>query len=114
MVKFISQFLVLFLVFFCIYMIYFFIKDRNKKLKKMPSIEMLYLLRAYGIDSNEMGIDHVKRHISLINSFIVTVDILIYFNMNSLLLKLFIMFLATLILIYVMYMLLARYYRKFL
>ena len=114
MVQLLSEFLVIFLACFSLYMIYFYVKEKSKKLKKIQSIEMLYLLRVYNIDSNVMGVEYVKKHIAMINSFIVAVDMVIFFNMNSAILKLLIMFVATLFLIYISYMLLAKYYRKFL
>ena len=114
MVEFITKFIVIYIVIFSFYMIYFFFKGRSKKHKDDTIIEILYLYKAYGIDCKLLGIEPVKRHVALLNSIIITLDILLYFYIKIIYLKYLAMFLTTLILIYIFYRLLANYYRKFL
>lgn len=107
-----ERFLITYIIVYCIFMIYFFFKNKSKKYKKLPTTAMLYLINNYAIDVHSLGIAYVEKHISLINSFIVSIDLLLYFYIDSLLLKIIIMFLITLILIFIFYSLLAKYYRK--
>lgn len=110
----IERFIITFIIVFCLFMIYFFFKNKSKKYSKLPTTAMIYLINNYGIDIYSLGISYVEKHISLINSFIVSIDLLLYFYMDSLILKIIIMFAVTLILIFISYSLLARYYRKIL
>lgn len=114
MVEFITKFIVVYIVIFSFYMIYFFFKGRSKKHKDDVIVEMLYLYKVYGIDCKLLGLEQVKRHIALLNSFIITLDILLYFYIEIIYLRYIVMFLTTLILIYIFYKLLANFYRKFL
>lgn len=108
----ISKFLVIFIVMYSVHMIYFYFRNKSKKHGKEFTIEMLYLLKIYGINVNNFDKKIVERHISLINSVIVAIDLLIYFYLESMILKLLIMFALTILLVYIGYGLLAKYYRK--
>lgn len=107
-----QKFIVLYIVIFCLYMIFFYFKNKSKKAKNKYTKEMIFLTRIYGIDINLLGKKEVEKHIALINSFIVTTDVLVYFYMKIFLLKILIMFASTLLLVFISYTTLAKYYIK--
>lgn len=108
----ISKFLVIFIVMYSLHMIYFYFRNKSKKHGKELTIEMMYLTKIYGINLNNYDIKKVEKHISLVNSIIVTIDLLVYFYLESMILKLLLMFGITILLVYVGYNLLAKYYRR--
>jgi len=95
MVNYIQQFLIIYVVIFCLHMIYFYFRNKSKKYKYVPTIEMSYLMRIYGIDVKKIGFKFIEKHISIINSIIIGIDLVIYYNMESAILKLFIVFITT-------------------
>jgi polyferredoxin len=95
-------------------MIYFYIRNKSKKYGNTPTMEMAYLIKIYDVNIQLIGINYVEKHIALVNSFIMAIDLLVYFYMESLLLKLLIMFFVTLILVFIFYSFLGRFYRKLL
>lgn len=112
MLEFITKFIIIFILMFAIHMIYFYFRNKSKKYGELPTIEMMYIKNVYGVRLIREDKKYLERHISLINAFIVTVDMLIYFYMESMILKLVIMFFATVLLVYIMYRILARYYKE--
>lgn len=114
MLELIEKFLILYVVIFCFYKILFIIKDNVKKTKNIYTTEMIYLSKIYGIDINILGKKYVENHIILINTFIIVIDLLLYICMESVILKLILMFIATLVLIFICYSILGRYYIKIL
>lgn len=114
MLNLIEKFLILYIIIFCFYKIIFFIKNKSKKLKKTYTTEMLYLSRIYGINIDVLGKKYVENHIVLINTFIITIDLLLYICIESIILKLILMFVATLILIFICYSILGKHYIKIL
>ena len=112
MVIFIRQFLIFAIIIFCVHMIYFYYRNKSKKYKNIPTIEMSFLMRIYGIDIKKIGLKFVQKHIAIINSIIISIDLIIYYNMENQLLKLFIVFITTFILISIFYNILGKKYRK--
>ena len=108
----VQQFLIIAIIIYCIHMIYYYFRGKSKKYKNVPTIEMNFLMRIYGIDISKIGINIVKKHISLINSIIVSVDLLIYYNIESAIIKLFIVFIATFLLILIFYSILGIIYKR--
>ena len=107
-----QQFLIIAIIIYCIHMIYFYFREKSKKMRNVPTIEMNFLMRIYGIDISKIGINIVKKHISLINSIIVSVDLLIYYNIENAIIKLFIVFIATFLLILIFYSILGIIYKR--
>ena len=107
-----QQFLIIAIIVYCIHMIYFYFREKSKKMRNVPTIEMNFLMRIYGIDISKIGINIVKKHISLINSIIVSVDLLIYYNIDNAIIKLFIVFIATFLLILIFYSILGIIYKR--
>ena len=114
MVQFIQKFLITYIIIFCIQMIYFFFRNKSKKYGKLPTTAMVYLIKLYNIDVLELGLSYVEKHIALINSFIVTSDLLIYFYVESIILKYVIMFATTVMLVFIFYSILGNKYKKML
>ena len=112
MVIYVRQFLVFYIIIFCVHMIYFYFRNKSKKYKNIPTIEMSFLMRIYGIDVKKIGFKFIQKHISIINSIITSIDLIIYYNMENEVLKLFIVFITTFILISILYSALGKKYRK--
>ena len=112
MVNLLQQFLIIVIIIYCIHMIYFYFREKNKKYKNIPTIEMNFLMRIYHIDITKIGINIVKKHISLINSIIASIDLLIYYNISNAIIKLFIVFIVTFFLVLIFYSILGIIYRK--
>lgn len=108
----VTQFIIFAIIIYSIQMIYFYFKNKSKKYKNIPTIEMSYLIRIYGIDISKLGVKYVERHIAIINSIIASIDLLIYHNLENAIIKLFIVFITTFILIFVFYSILGNIYRK--
>lgn len=112
MVIYLRQFLVFYIILFCVHMIYFYFRNKNKKYKNIPTIEMNFLMRIGKVDINKLGLKYVQKHISIINSIIISIDLIIYYNMENQIFKLFIVFITTFILISILYSALGKKYRK--
>jgi len=108
----VQQFLIIAIIIYCIHMIYFYFRNRSKKYRNIPTVEMSFLMRIHGIDISKIGINVVIKHISLINSIIASVDLLIYFNIENAFIKLFIVFIITFLLVLIFYSVLGSIYRK--
>ena len=98
-----QQFLLIAVIIYSLHMIYYYFKGKSKKLRNVPTIEMNFLMRIYRIDIIKLGINTVKKHISLINSVIISTDLLIYYNVENVYLKLFIVFIVTFLLVLIFY-----------
>ena len=90
-----EKLLISFVIVYSIYMIYFYFRNKSKK-KKNSLIEVQYLKRIYNI-----------------NSIIITIDLFIYFNFNSVTLSLVVIFFVTFVLIAIFYTILGNIYRKY-
>lgn len=107
-----QQFILIAIIIYCIHMIYYYFKSKNKKYKNVPTIEMNYLTYVYKIDLNKIGVNKVKKNIAFINSIIISIDLLIFNNIESNIIKLSIVFITTILLIFVLYTLLAIVYKR--
>lgn len=108
----VEQFLIIAIIIYCIHMIYYYFRDKSKKYKNLPTIEMNFLMRVYGIDIPRIGVKLVKQHISLINSVIVSIDLLVYYNIGNTIIKLLVVFVITFLLVFIFYGILGIIYRK--
>ena len=112
MVKLLQQFLILVIIIYCLNMIYFYFRNKSKKYKSIPSFEMSYLIRMYGINISKIGIKLVEKHISIVNAIIVSIDLLIYYNISNLLLRMCVVFIITIMLVFLLYNILGTRYKK--
>ncbi len=112
MLELITKFLIIFVLMFAVHMIYFYFRNKSKKYGELPTIEMMYIRNVYGVRLIREDKKYLERHISLINAFIVAVDMIIYFYLESLILKFLLMFIATVLLVYILYLILAKYYKE--
>lgn len=106
-----EKLLISFIIVYSIYMIYFYF--RNKSKKKNSLIEVQYLKRIYNINLELISRDKIEKHIAIINSIIITIDLFIYFNFNSVTLSLVVIFFVTFVLIAIFYTILGNIYRKY-
>lgn len=108
----IEQFFIIAIIIYSFHMIYYYFREKSKKLRNIPTIEMNFLMKIHRINISKIGINVVKKHISLVNSVIVSIDLLIYYNIENAILKLFIVFITTFLLILICYSILGSIYRK--
>lgn len=106
-----EKLLISFVIVYSIYMIYFYFRNKSKK-KKNSLIEVQYLKRIYNINLELISRDKIEKHIAIINSIIITIDLFIYFNFNSVTLSLVVIFFVTFVLIAIFYTILGNIYRK--
>ena len=107
-----EKLLISFVIVYSIYMIYFYFRNTSKK-KKNSLIEVQYLKRIYNINLELISRDKIEKHIAIINSIIITIDLFIYFNFNSVTLSLVVIFFVTFVLIAIFYTILGNIYRKY-
>ena len=107
-----EKLLISFVIVYSIYMIYFYFRNKSKK-KKNSLIEVQYLKRIYKINLELISRDKIEKHIAIINSIIITIDLFIYFNFNSVTLSLVVIFFVTFVLIAIFYTILGNIYRKY-
>ena len=107
-----EKLLISFVIVYSIYMIYFYFRNKSKK-KKNSLIEVQYLKRIYNINLELISRDKIEKHIAIINSIIITIDLFIYFNFNSVTLSLVVIFIVTFVLIAIFYTILGNIYRKY-
>ena len=107
-----EKLLISFVIVYSIYMIYFYFRNKSKK-KKNSLIEVQYLKRIYNINLELISRDKTEKHIAIINSIIITIDLFIYFNFNSVTLSLVVIFFVTFVLIAIFYTILGNIYRKY-
>ena len=107
-----EKLLVSFVIVYSIYMIYFYFRNKSKK-KKNSLIEVQYLKRIYNINLELISRDKIEKHIAIINSIIITIDLFIYFNFNSVTLSLVVIFFVTFVWIAIFYTILGNIYRKY-
>ena len=108
----VQQFFIIAIIIYCVHMIYYYFRSKSKKYKNVPTIEMNFLMRIHGININKIGLNIVKKHIALINSIIVSIDLLIYYNIENAIIKLFIVFISTFLLVLIFYSVLGIIYKK--
>ncbi len=109
---FLKKFILIYIVIFSFYMIYFFIRSKIKKINKILPIEMVYLSRIYGIVINSYNKKIIEKDIALNNSFIITIDMMLLFSFDNILLKFILAFIITVVLIFILYNFLGKKYRK--
>ncbi len=112
MIDIIQEFLVVTIIVFSINMIYFYFKDKSKKYKNVLSPEMYYMVKLYGININLIGKKKVEKDISIINSIIITIDLLMYYHIKDLLFAIICIMVTTFALIGILYAILGRIYIK--
>ena len=112
MVNLVQQFFIIMIILFCLYMIYFYFRNKSKKYKNVLTTEINYLVRIFGINPAKIGLSKIQKHIAIINSIIISIDLLFYFNLNNTILKLLIVFVVTFVLIMILYNILGIIYKK--
>jgi len=106
------EYLIVFVVLFILH--YFFFVKKNKKYNKdkIP-LELLYLVRLYGLDVKKINYKKFVWIYSLINTFIIsTVYIIIFYLLNNLILRIVIGCVLLILFIIICYGLLGRFYLK--
>lgn len=105
-----EQFLLIFILIYCVFMIILYFKNKSKKYKKTLLSGTTFLIKMYDIPIND--IYSIEKKIILVDAFITAIDLTIYINISSYVIKFIIMFIVTFILILILYGLLGRYYNR--
>ncbi len=108
----IKEFLLVFIAIFSVNMIYFYFRNKNKKYRKIPTVEMELLVRAFDVDISMIDMSIIKKHISIINSVIISVDLLILYHIKSIIIAMLIIIVLTFALIALLYGILGSYYKN--
>lgn len=112
MLELIQEFLVVTIIVFSINMIYFYFKNKSKKYRNVMSPEMYFLVKLYNVNIELIGKKNVERDISIVNSIIITIDLLVYYHIKSLLISILIIMISTFLLIGILYTILGKIYVK--
>lgn len=109
--KFIGEFLLLFMLVYIIYSV-FFNKNRKdyKELKKNDEIK--FFIRKYDLDMRKTKYKSLLRTLTLTNSFIISLETTIVLNISNYIIKIIVCLVTSMILIYVFYTLIGSYYKK--
>lgn len=108
----IQEFLIVTIIVFSINMIYFYFKNKSKKYKNVPTVEMNYISKLYGIDISFIGFKKVQKDISIINSIIITIDLLTLYHTKSLVFGMILIIIITFLLIPIGYHILGKMYQR--
>jgi len=111
-VRVLIEYLLVFLLLFIVH--YIFVVRKNKKYNKdKVPLELLYLVRIYGLNIKKINYKKFVWIYSLINTFIIsTVYIIIFYLLNNLILQIVIGVVLLILFIIICYGLLGRYYLK--
>ncbi len=108
----IQEFLIVLIIIFSINMIYFYFKNKSKKYRNIPTVEMNYIEKLYGIDITFIGLKKIEKDISIVNSIIITIDLLVLYHIKSLVTGIIIIIVITFVLIPLCYHILGKSYQK--
>lgn len=108
----IEEFLIVAIIVYSLSMIYFYFKNKSKKYKNIPTIEMSYISKLYGIDISFIGLKKVQKDISIANSIIITIDLLLLYHTKSLIVGMILIAIATFLLIPICYHIIGKTYQR--
>ena len=110
------EFLIFFVLCYVMYLLLMvFRKKFNKFKSKKPRVEEAYLMGKYNIDFKKFKKKEYRKFlhiISLTNSFILSLTLIIVNTMKSMFLKILLSFVILVPLIIISYMLMGKYYQK--
>ena len=109
--KFISDFMLLFLLIFLFELFYVnkFKKDFNKLKETDPVV--IFVLR-YNIDLSKVSYVYLNNVLAFVNSFIISLSATIITNIDNILLSLVICFIVLCCLLYILYEITGKYFKK--
>lgn len=109
--KYIIDFLILYLVTYLIYV--FVINGKRKSFEKLKkNSEVMYIINRYKLDMRKVKYKRLLNTLAVINSFIIACGACIIMNVKSLILSIIITFIVVSILLYVLYYILGSYYKS--
>lgn len=108
----VEEFIIVLVIVYSLSMIYFYFKNKSKKYKNIPTIEMSYISKVYGIDINFIGLKEVQKDISIANSIIITTDLLFLYHTKSLVIGIILIIIVTFLLIPICYHILGKKYQR--
>ena len=112
MANLIEEFIIIFTIVFCLNKIFIYFKNKSKKLKNALTSEMILLIKVYGVDIGKIGLKKVENDIAIVNSIIITSDLLVYYNVRNMLYVVILIFVITFALILICYSILSLMYRN--
>ncbi len=112
MITILQEFLIVSIIIFSINMIYFLLKNKSKRYKNIPTVEINYISKIYGIDVSMIGLNRIQKDISIVNSIIMTIDLLALYHAKTLIIGIVLVVIATFSLIPICYHILGKAYQK--
>ena len=112
MVEIIQEFLIVAIIIFSINMIYFLLKNKSKKYRNIPTVEINYISKLYGIDISIIGLKKMQKDISIANSIIMTIDLLLLYHIKKLAVAILLIVIVTFALIPLCYQIIGKIYQK--
>ena len=104
-ITYLYEFIITFLIFYIIYAVFL-----NKKRKK--NVEIDFLIKRYNLDIKKIGRKNLVKTLTLTNCFILSFIVVIFSKIESFILSVLISFILAMILIYSLYEIIGRYYKK--
>lgn len=110
-VPYIVEFVIIFLLFYLIYSV-FINKKRKTYVKGKKHADIDFFVRRYQIDVKKLGYKRVLKTVTLMNCFILSFTYIIFSNIDNILWALAFGFAIGFILIYSLYEIVGRHFRK--
>lgn len=107
--------LILYIItFIFVYLVYIiFVIKRKKGIERLPnSTEIRFLTQKFNLDKNKINIKEMGYVIGLANAFIITTTITIVLTLDNFVLMLIVGFLILIPLIFIIYIIIGKYYQK--
>lgn len=107
LIYFISSYIVLLLI-------YIFIINRKRKVysEGKKSLEISYIVNKFNLDMRKIKYNNLKFTLTFINPLIMSITFIVVININNTLLSLLIGFIVMMLLVYSIYELIGRIYKK--
>ena len=110
-VKFLIDFILLFLIFYIVYTV--FIYKKKKSVKDLKNTDIIYIfIQRYNIDTKKVKFKSLVRLISLINSLIISFSSTLILNINGFGWKLLVCFVSVFVLTYSLFEICGRCLKK--
>ena len=111
LVPYVIEFILAFIIFYLIYAIFFNRKRKNYiQGKKYADIE--FFVKRYNVDVKKVGYKRLLKTITLMNSLILSLTYMIFTNIKSILWAILVGFAVGFILIYSLYEIVGRHFKK--
>lgn len=109
--SFIYEFVLTYLLFYIIHQV-FLNKKRKKYNPNKKNNEINFLIERYKLDLKKIGYKNLLRTVTLTNCFILTITVMVFSRIEKFFLSALVTFVIAVALIYSLYEIIGRYYKK--